>query len=140
MQLNAQLLAPIQLIALSVALLLLFLGVGAGLLRMFRLPVEGYFGLFLQLVLGLGTVVGCYAVLSTHGNSLCWLVLLVLFMVVRNIKQVTTIAIGPPAWSREALVNLLLVIGAGIFFTAIRLPLLYDFHSGQLGVPYYDFV
>ena len=140
MQLNAQLLAPIQLVALSVALLLLFFGVGAGLLRMFRLPAEGYFGLFLQLVLGLGTVVGCYAVLITHGNSLCWLVLLVLFMVVRNIKQSSVIAVLTSAQPKETLINLLLVTVAGIFFTVIRLPLLYDFHSGQLGVPYYDFV
>ena len=133
-------LASLQLIALSTALLVLFLGIGTGLFRGFGLAVGGFFGLFLRLVLGLGVVVGLYALFSTRGNSVLWLLLLVLWMLARTLRQSAAAAVGPLARPREGLFNLLLVVAAGVFFTALRLPLLYDFSTGQLGMPYYDFV
>jgi hypothetical protein len=130
---------PVALIILTVAAQTLFYLAGTAVGRVFRLQLHDFFGLYVRMIVGLVAVVGIYAVLSTRGNTVLWLLLLAFFMMLRALRaQETGLAaaeIRQTAWGEW-----LLVVAAGILFTAIRLPLLYNFDSGQLGVPYYDFV
>ena len=136
---------PWLLIVLTVVALLVFHAVGTWLARLFRLALPDFFGLFVRTVTGMVVVVSSYAVLSTRGNTVLWLLLLAFFMAWRSLRSnpVDDLATSPPPAatnSREWLRELLLLSAAGTLLAAIRLPLVYNFASHQLGVPYHDFV
>lgn len=130
--------SPLPFILLTLGTLALFLGVGAGVLAAARVAVGGFFQVFLRLLVGLVAVVAGYAIFATRGNTVMWFLLLTMGMVVWRLRAPARPLAPevPLPWPTQ----LLLVLGVGLLVGLVRLPLLYDWHTGQIGVPYYDFL
>lgn len=126
------------LVLLTLGTLGLFYVAGAGVLRVAGLVVNGYFGLFLRMMVGMVMVVSAYAIVSTKGNSIMWLLLLVMSMIIWQLRAPSHPLTTEPFLPLSQ--ELLVVAAAGLLIVLVRLPLLYNWHTGQIGLPYYDFI
>ena len=110
------------------SLLLLFLvllggcfGIGTASRAALRLPLPVSFGLFVRLLTGLVVTVVGYAAVATAGNTVLWLLGLVLVMLLRSIRTSSPDLLRPAPWRWP--VEALFVLGVGLVITAVRLPL-----------------
>ena len=135
----------IKLFSVTGICLLICYAVGATVIRLFKLaPRERFFALFLSLVVGVSIVVGSYALICTHGDTIQTAIVALSLLVVWLIKKPS---VGSPALletpvtlARTGVSALPIAFVLTVVAFCLQYFILYDADSGYFKTPFIDYV